>query len=255
MVFSHYSQAAESKYSIPESFGKMLDAEFNAGSSVVKVNYRACSREEHHNDSFYYHCALKLKGCKKWLSVKNRLAEEHGIQASFSDKPNFYMSTYRYVCKSDQEVYHSENNPPGLLKAAFLQTKKSISRLHAACVTKMKYVEEEPLCGVGKKRKSLTNLDLAEFIQGKGSSEATLLSLLLLWSGKLLARWRMLNSYSNELRNPWTCYQNLANGVSQRKTRSQQSISNRYSKDTFNFWLCWRLLWSVVSGQGRSSAQ
>ena len=59
----------------------------------------------------------------------------------------------------------------------------------------MKYVEEEPSRGVGKKRKSLTNLDLAEFIQGKGSSEATLLSLLLLWSGKLLARWTMLNSY------------------------------------------------------------
>ena len=28
----------------------------------------------------------------------------------------------------------------------------------------------------------------------------------------------------------WTCYKNLANGVSQRKTRSQQSISNRYSE-------------------------
>ena len=105
------------------------------------------------------------------------------------------MSTYSYVCKSDQEVAHSENNPTGLLKAAFPQTKKSISRLHAACVTKMKYVEEEPSCGVGKKRKSLTNLDLAEFIQGKGLSEATLLSLLLLWSGKLQARWTILNSY------------------------------------------------------------
>ena len=85
-----------------ESFGKMLEAEFNAGTSVFKVDYWACCREEHQNDGFHYHCALKLTGCKKWLSVKNRIAEKHGIQVSFSDKHNFYLSAYRYVCKSDQ---------------------------------------------------------------------------------------------------------------------------------------------------------
>ena len=66
-----YFQADESKFSIRESFGKILKAKFNAGTSVVKVYYWACSREEHQNDSFHYHCALKLRGCTKWLSVKN----------------------------------------------------------------------------------------------------------------------------------------------------------------------------------------
>ena len=47
-----YSQADESKFSTRESFGKMLEAGFNAGTSVVKVDYWACFREEHQNDCF-----------------------------------------------------------------------------------------------------------------------------------------------------------------------------------------------------------
>ena len=82
----------------------MLEAEFNTDTSVVKVDYWACFREEHHNNGFHYHCTLKLTGCKKWLSVKNRIAEKHGIQVSFSYKLNFYLCAYRYVSKSDQEA-------------------------------------------------------------------------------------------------------------------------------------------------------
>ena len=146
----------------------MLEAGFNAGTSVVKVNCWACSRDEHQNDGFHYHCALKLTGCKKWLSVKNRIEEKHGIQVNFSDKHNFYLSAYRYVCKSDQEVAHSENHPPGLLTAASPKTKKSIAGFRAACATKRKSTEGESSCAVAKKRKSLTNLDLAEFIRERG---------------------------------------------------------------------------------------
>ena len=50
-----------------------LEAEFNAGTSVVKMDYWAYSTEKHHNDGFHYHCSLKLIGCKKWLSVKIEL--------------------------------------------------------------------------------------------------------------------------------------------------------------------------------------
>ena len=78
-----YSQADESKSSTRESFGKVLQEEFNAGTSVAKVSYCAYAREEHQNDGFNYRCALTLTGCKKWLSVKNRIAEKHGIQVYF----------------------------------------------------------------------------------------------------------------------------------------------------------------------------
>ena len=74
-----YSQADESKLSTRESFGKMLEAEFNADTSVVKVDYWACSREEHQNDGFHNHCTLKPTGCEKWRSVKNKIAEKCGI--------------------------------------------------------------------------------------------------------------------------------------------------------------------------------
>ena len=80
---------------------------------------------------------------QKWLSVKNRIAEKDGIQVSFSDKHNFYLSAYRYVCKSDQEVAHTENHRPGLLTAA--------SGFRATCATKRKSTEGESSGGVAKK--------------------------------------------------------------------------------------------------------
>ena len=57
---------------------------------------------------------------------------------------NFYLSVYRYVCKSDEEVAHSEIHPPGLLTAASRKTKMSIAGFRAACVTKRKSTEGEP---------------------------------------------------------------------------------------------------------------
>ena len=67
----------------------MFEVGFNAGTSVVKVDYWAFSREKHQSDGFHYHCALNLTGCKKWPSVKIRISEKHSIQVSFSEKHNF----------------------------------------------------------------------------------------------------------------------------------------------------------------------
>ena len=151
----------------------MLEAEFNAGTRVVKVDYWACSREVHQNDGFHYHCTLILTSSKKWMSVKNRIAEKHGIHVNFHDKYNFYLSAYMYVCKSDQGVAHSENRPPGLLTAASPKTKKSVGGFCAACATKRRSTEGESSCAVAKRRKSLTNLDLAEFIRERGMRSYT----------------------------------------------------------------------------------
>ena len=100
----------------------------------------------------------------KWLPVKNKIAKKHGIQVNVSDKHYFYLSEYRYVFKSDQELTHSEYHPPELLTAASWKTKKSVAGFRTACATKRKSTEGEPSCAVVKKWKSLTNLDLAEFI-------------------------------------------------------------------------------------------
>ena len=102
------------------------------------------------------------------MSVKNRIAEKLSIHVNFHDKHNFYLPAYMYACKSDQGVAHSENHPPRLLTAASPKTKKSIAGFCAACATKRKSTEGESSCAVAKKRKSLTNLDLAEFIRERG---------------------------------------------------------------------------------------
>ena len=67
--FVNHSQAGESKLSTRKSSAEILEAEFNASTSAVKVDYWACYREQHQNPSFHYHCALKLISSKKWLSV------------------------------------------------------------------------------------------------------------------------------------------------------------------------------------------
>ena len=107
---------------------------------------------------------MKLTVFKKWLSVKNGIAEKHDIQVSFSDKHNLYLSAYSYVCKSDQEVTQSKKHPPGLLTAVSPKAKKSVEGFHAACAQKRKSTEGESSRVLAKKQKSLTNLDLAEFI-------------------------------------------------------------------------------------------
>ena len=142
----------------------MLKAEFNAGTSVVKLDCWPCFREEHQNDGFHYHCAWKLTGCKKWLSVKKRIAEKHGIQVNFNDKHNFCLSGYRYVFKSGSQWKSSSR--------AF--DKKSIAGFHAAaCATKKKSTEGESSCGVARKRERLTNLNLVEFIRDGGIKSYT----------------------------------------------------------------------------------
>ena len=98
MLVVDHSQADESKFSTRENFGTTLEAEFNAGANVVKVEYWACFREEHQNDDFHYHWVLKFTGCQNYLSVKIRFAEKHGIEVNISNRHNFYLSAYRYVC-------------------------------------------------------------------------------------------------------------------------------------------------------------
>jgi hypothetical protein len=100
-----------------------VENEFNAGTSKVKVDYWAVCKEPHKNGGFHYHCSVKLTGAKKWISVKTRLHSKYGVQVHFSDKHDFYLSSYRYVCKSDNEVAHSPDHPQGLLLTSSPQTK------------------------------------------------------------------------------------------------------------------------------------
>ena len=106
-----YSQADTARFPTRESFGEMVEEVFNSGMSVVKVSHWACCRESHEDGGVHYHCAVKLNGVKRWLSVKEKIQAHHNIVVNFSDSHDYYLSTYRYVCKEDDEVAHSENHP------------------------------------------------------------------------------------------------------------------------------------------------
>ena len=134
-----YSQADEQRFPTRESFANIVLEEFNRRHSAVKVSHYACCRKLHQEGGFHYHCAVKLTGNKKWISVKTRLAENHNIVVNFSDKHNFYISAYRYLCKQGNNVGHSQGHP-NLAEAKSPRTKKSIESNQAATKKKTLFV-------------------------------------------------------------------------------------------------------------------
>ena len=106
-----YSQADLKKFLTHESFGAMLEAKFNAGPGKARVSHWACCLEEHQEGGFHYHIYLKLSAPKKWLMVKNTIAKGHNVTVHLSDDRDNYIATYKYVCKTDNQVFHSISHP------------------------------------------------------------------------------------------------------------------------------------------------
>ena len=105
------SQADLKKFPTRESFGAMLEAKFNAGPGKARVSHWACCLEEHQEGGFHYHVSLKLSAPKKWLMVKNTIAKEHNVTVHLSDNHDNYIAAYKYVCKTDNQVFHSVSHP------------------------------------------------------------------------------------------------------------------------------------------------
>lgn len=151
-----YSQADEKIFPTRESFGKMLETEFNFGPSAVKVFHWACCKENHSENGVHYHCSLKLTGVKKWVAIRNRIQQQYGICVNFSDKHDFYLSAYRYVCKEDNDIFHS-NGHPNLSEAKSPKTKGSIARNKRKSLDKTNKQNN--------KKSKLSNTDVALFIR------------------------------------------------------------------------------------------
>ena len=153
-----YSQADLAKFPTRQSFGAMIEEKFNCGTSVVKVSHWACCRETHADGGSHYHCAIKLTGVKRWASVKSQIQDDHDIVVNFSDSHDYYLSAYRYVCKEDTEVFHSENHP-NLAEAKSPMTKRSIAS------NRKRSSSTEPSTSREKKCSRLTNSDVANLIR------------------------------------------------------------------------------------------
>jgi len=105
-----YAKADLTNFPTKESFAEAVVAEFNHGQSVVKVIHWACCQKSYQDGSKHYHLCLKLSEVKRWVSVKQRVTEKHEVVLNFSDH-DFNLSAYRYVCKQDEEVVHSQDHP------------------------------------------------------------------------------------------------------------------------------------------------
>lgn len=159
-----YSRADLDLFPTRRSFGEAVEEEFNAGSSVVKVDYWACCLESHADGGYHYHCSVKLTGAKKWLGVRNRLSLKYNIQVNFSDKHDYYLSSYRYVCKSDPHVEHSAGHPVGLLQSSSPRTKKCSQASKEASKRKYQAACASTGGGTKKSRRRLSNMEASELV-------------------------------------------------------------------------------------------
>ena len=106
-----YSQANRILYPTRESFGLDVVEAFNQGSSKVTVLYWACCLESHQNGGDHYHVAIKLSASKRWKSAKEYLQKKSGIAVNFSDSHKNYYTAFRYISKSDTNIFLSSNHP------------------------------------------------------------------------------------------------------------------------------------------------
>ena len=107
-----YNKADLSKFPSRESFGEVVVEGFNCDPGKVKVEYSACCLEQHKNASRqHYHVSIKLSGPKRWNPVKTYLTQRYGICVHFSESSATYYAAFKYISKTNKNVYESPNHP------------------------------------------------------------------------------------------------------------------------------------------------
>ena len=144
-----------------------MDA-FTSERGQVKPQHWACCVEQHSDNGFHYHLALKLTGPKKWLECKRSLQRKYGVVVNFSDHDGYYTA-YKYIRKYDANIYHSPNHP-NLDEVRSPKTKNCHSayrkkRTARRVGTASENGGEPPNDPPEKKIKKLSNIDMSEFIQ------------------------------------------------------------------------------------------
>ena len=157
-----YSQADLQKFPTRESFGEAVAAAFTSKRSKVVPLHWACCLEKHENGGYHYHLALKLSGTKRWLEAKKSIEAEHGIAVNFSDHDGYYTA-YRYISKSDDMVFHSTGHP-NLDEIGSPRTKRCQQTYRKRRCEKKSNVADTEAATTSKRRKKLSNLEVAEFI-------------------------------------------------------------------------------------------
>ena len=92
----------------------------------------SCAEDPHENGGTHYNVSMKLTNSQRWVSAKHSLAAKGAI-CNFSKPANgqdgMYAWMYRYICKYDEEVYHSPGHPS---LQSISQNKNKIHEANAA---------------------------------------------------------------------------------------------------------------------------
>ena len=96
-----YSQAEFKKFPSKEIFAETVPQFFT--STNVKVVQWTCFMEEHKSTGGnHYHMCIKLNRNKRWMPVKQKMPQEHGVWLHFSSAHTNYYSAWKYTTKSDK---------------------------------------------------------------------------------------------------------------------------------------------------------
>ena len=104
------------KFQTRESFAAAVSEVFTSERSRFRPQHWACYLEQHSDDGFHYHMALKLTGPKKWLESKRALQRKHGIVVNFSDHDGYYTA-YRYISKYMTRMFTTAQIIPNWTKS------------------------------------------------------------------------------------------------------------------------------------------
>ena len=164
-----YSKADLPKIPSREGFGEVVVEGFSYDPGKVKVKYWTCSLGQHENTSGqHYHVQVKLSDPKRWNPVKTYLAERYGVCVHFSESSATYYAAFKYISKTDKNVYESPNHPD-LKEVDSPKTKKCINAHRETC-RKNKSVERKKAPANEAKHpkvKALRNLEVSDFIVSK----------------------------------------------------------------------------------------
>lgn len=104
-----YSQANLDLFPTREEFASAVVKSF--AKCNAKIVQWCCSCENHKKSGKHYHLCVKLDRNQRWLSSKEFLRNEYGINANYSSKHHNYYSAWTYVTKEDENFIESAGHP------------------------------------------------------------------------------------------------------------------------------------------------
>ena len=162
-----YSQADERIVPDRLSFAEMVLESLSAFGHPVRPVCWCCCKERHMDGGFHYHMAIKFQIARRWLQMRNRLAEMHGIRVHFSSNHSNYFTAWQYVTKEDQLVIQSPGHPDFLDNAPPITGLASAARHNPGVPATEQTTEAEP-SAKKKRRARLTAYEVSQIVVSKG---------------------------------------------------------------------------------------